>query len=246
MARSKPYRENAVVVRTYDFGEADRIIVLLTQRHGVVRAVAKGVRRAKSRFGSRLAPFVHLNVQLYPGRNLHTITGADTVAFFATGIIDDYERYTAGCAMLEAAERLAQPDDESLFTALIEALGILAAAEDPVAVLDSFLLQAMEFAGWAPVLFACAQCSRPGPHHAFHPGVGGACCHECRPSGSADIAEEVLHYMWLLAGRHWEKAAEITAAHPDYSAAAHRLVRAHLQWHMEHNVKALSIMEQSL
>ena len=109
MARSKPYRENAVVVRTYDFGEADRIIVLLTQQHGVVRAVAKGVRRAKSRFGSRLAPFVHLNVQLYPGRNLDTITGADTVAFFATGIIDDYERYTAGCAMLEAAERLAQP-----------------------------------------------------------------------------------------------------------------------------------------
>lgn len=246
MARSKPYRENAVVVRTYDFGEADRIIVLLTQQHGVVRAVAKGVRRAKSRFGSRLAPFVHLNVQLYPGRNLDTITGADTVAFFATGIIDDYERYTAGCAMLEAAERLAQPDDESLFRALIEALGVLADAEDPVAVLDSFLLQAMEVAGWAPVLFACAQCSRPGPHHAFHPGVGGACCHQCRPNGSADIAEEVLHYMWLLAGRYWDKASAITAAHPEYSAAAHRLVRAHLQWHMEHNVKALSIMEQSL
>ena len=135
MARSKPYRENAVVVRTYDFGEADRIIVLLTQQHGVVRAVAKGVRRAKSRFGSRLAPFVHLNVQLYPGRNLDTITGADTVAFFATGIIDDYERYTAGCAMLEAAERLAQPDDESLFRALIEALGVLADAAELVAVL---------------------------------------------------------------------------------------------------------------
>ncbi|MDK4207326.1 DNA repair protein RecO [Corynebacterium pseudodiphtheriticum] len=246
MARSKPYREDAVVVRTYDFGEADRIIVLLTKQHGVVRAVAKGVRRAKSRFGSRLAPFVHLNVQLYPGRSLATITGADTVAFFANGIIDDYERYTSGCAMLEAAERLAQPADTAMFDALLEALGLLADARDPIAVLDSFLLQAMDFAGWAPVLFECAQCGRPGPHHAFHPGVGGACCHECRPSGSADVNEEVLHYMWLLSGRYWEKAAEIAHAHPEYSSTAHRLVRTHLQWHMEQNVKALHIMEQSL
>lgn len=114
-----------MVVRTYDFGEADRIIVLLTKEHGVVRAVAKGVRRAKSRFGSRLAPFVHLNVQLYPGRSLATITGADTVAFFATGIIDDYERYTSGCAMLEAAERLAQPADTAMFDALLEALSLI-------------------------------------------------------------------------------------------------------------------------
>lgn len=246
MARSKPYRDDAVVVRTFDFGEADRIIVLLTKQHGVVRAVAKGVRRAKSRFGSRLAPFVHLNVQLYPGRNLDTITGADTVAFFAAGIIDDYERYTAGCAMLEAAERLTQSDDASMFSALVGALSLLGDAHDPVAVCDSFLLQAMDYAGWAPVLFACAQCSRPGPHHAFHPGVGGACCHQCRPPGSADIAEDVLHYMWLLAGRYWDKAAELSRKNPEISSTAHRLVRWHLQWHMERNVTALSIMEQSL
>ena len=59
------YRDRAVVIRTYDFGEADRVIVLLTRDHGLVRAVAKGVRRAKSRFGSRLQLFVNLDVQLY-------------------------------------------------------------------------------------------------------------------------------------------------------------------------------------
>ena len=62
------YRECALVIRTYDLGEADRIIVFLTQHRGLVRGVAKGVRRARSRFGSRLQPFVELYVQFYVGR----------------------------------------------------------------------------------------------------------------------------------------------------------------------------------
>ena len=69
-------------MRTYDFGEADRVVVLLTKEHGLVRAVAKGVRKTKSRFGSRVQPFVNIDVQLYPGRNLATITQADTVAYY--------------------------------------------------------------------------------------------------------------------------------------------------------------------
>ena len=79
--RRQSFRDAALVLHTYDFAEADRVVVLLTRSHGIVRSVAKGVRRAKSRFGSRLQLFVELNVQLYPGRNLATITGADTVSF---------------------------------------------------------------------------------------------------------------------------------------------------------------------
>ncbi len=104
------YRDRAVVIRTYDFGEADRVIVLLTRDHGLVRAVAKGVRRAKSRFGSRLQLFVNLDVQLYVGKNLATISQADTVDYFGARLIEDYERYTAACAVLESAERLAFAD----------------------------------------------------------------------------------------------------------------------------------------
>ena len=84
------YRDRAVVIRTYDFGEADRVIVLLTRDHGLVRAVAKGVRRAKSRFGSRLQLFVNLDVQLYVGKNLATISQADTVDYFGARLIEDY------------------------------------------------------------------------------------------------------------------------------------------------------------
>src|SRR5699024_10486696 len=96
-------------------GEADRVIVLRTKQHGLVRAGAKGVRRAKSRFGSRLQLFVNLDVQLYSGRNLATITQADTIDYFGAQLIDDYDKYTAACVMLEAAERLSLDDDPFLY-----------------------------------------------------------------------------------------------------------------------------------
>ncbi len=73
------YRDEAVVLRTHKLGEADRIITLLTRQHGRVRAVAKGVRRTTSRWGSRLEPFTHVDLQLAEGRNLDTITQAETI-----------------------------------------------------------------------------------------------------------------------------------------------------------------------
>ena len=97
------YRDEAVVLRTDKLGEADRIITLLTRHHGRVRAVAKGVRRTTSRWGSRLEPFTHVDLQLAEGRSLDTITQAETLTPFHSGIGLDYDRYTAGTVMLETA-----------------------------------------------------------------------------------------------------------------------------------------------
>ncbi|QGU07922.1 DNA repair protein RecO [Corynebacterium occultum] len=244
--RRESYRDKAVVIRTHDFGEADRIIVLLTRGHGLVRGVAKGVRRAKSRFGSRLQLFVELDVSLYPGRNLATIAGADTLNYFASGIIEDYQRYTAACVVLESAGKLAvveQGEDPWLYDAVVATLARIRQDPHPELVLDSFLLQAMKHAGWAPSLFDCAQCSAPGPHHAFHPAAGGAVCLNCRPSGSAEIPEQTLHLMWLLSGGFWE-AAEPYLEQPEILSAAHRLTTAHLQWHLEQKLPSLRILDQ--
>ena len=73
------YRDSAVVLRVTKLGEADRIVTLLTRREGRVRAVAKGVRRTKSKFGGRLEPFSHVDLQLYAGRNLDIVTQAETL-----------------------------------------------------------------------------------------------------------------------------------------------------------------------
>ena len=101
------YRDRAVVLRQHKLGEADRIVTMLTRDHGLVRAVAKGVRRTRSKFGARLEPFAHIDVQLHPGRNLDIVTQVVSLDAFATDIVSDYGRYTCACAMLETAERLA-------------------------------------------------------------------------------------------------------------------------------------------
>lgn len=251
MARRPSYRDHAVVVRTYDFGEADRIIVLLTRAHGLVRGVAKGVRRAKSRFGSRLQPFVLLDVQLYSGRNLDTITAADTVEFFGAGIIEIWENYTSACAILESAEKLAVAnygEDPTLFDAVVNALRELQALKDsrdanyPTLVVDRFLLQAMAHEGWSPSLFHCAACNNPGPHRSFHPGHGGAVCGTCRPPGSPKVHSETLHLMWLLL--HDSKLESVPENFSELVAEAHQLTRAYLQWHLERSIASLKVMDQ--
>src|SRR3978361_1681242 len=99
------YRDEGVVLRTQKLGEADRIITVLTRRHGKVRAVAKGVRRTKSKFGPRLDPFSHVDLQLYTGRNLDIVSQAESIRSYGTPIAADYPAYTPGTAGLETAHR---------------------------------------------------------------------------------------------------------------------------------------------
>jgi DNA repair protein RecO (recombination protein O) len=122
------------VLRTQKLGEADRIITLLTRQNGRVRAVAKGVRRTKSRFGGRLEPFTHVDVLIHPGRSLDVITQAEVIRAYGKPLATDYPRYTAGTAMLETAERLTPVEKEPAirqFLLLIGGLRALGEALDP-------------------------------------------------------------------------------------------------------------------
>ncbi len=177
-----------MVLRQHKLGEADRIVTLLTRDHGLVRAVAKGVRRTRSKFGARLEPFAHIDVQLHPGRNLDIVTQVVSIDAFATDIVSDYGRYTCACAMLETAERLAGEERApapALHRLTVGALRAVADGRRPRdLVLDAYLLRAMGIAGWAPALTECARCATPGPHRAFHVAAGGSVCVHCRPAGS--------------------------------------------------------------
>lgn len=239
------YRDRALVVRRYDLGEADRIIVLFTREHGLVRAVSKGVRRAKSRFGSRLGPFVDVDVLIYPGRNLSTITGADTVRTWAATLVDDYAKYTCACAVLEVAERIVgELESPDLWDTTASALAALAAGEHaPDLILTSYMLQAMSLAGLQPSLFACAGCGKAGPHHAFDPASGGAVCTNCRPPGAKTPPEEVLHLMWLLANNHWGAIDPSQSGFKALAITARTLTADHLQYHLGRKVAALKFVD---
>jgi DNA repair protein RecO (recombination protein O) len=128
------YRDDGVVLRTQKLGEADRIITILTRHNGRVRAVARGIRRTKSRFGGRLEPFTHVDVMIHAGRSLDVITQAEVIRAYGTPLVTDYPKYTAGTAMLETAERFTPVEKEPAirqFLLLIGGLRALGDAIDP-------------------------------------------------------------------------------------------------------------------
>ncbi|HEY3438031.1 MAG TPA: DNA repair protein RecO [Actinotalea sp.] len=239
------YRDEAIVLRAQKLGEADRILTLLTRNHGKVRAVGKGVRRTSSRFGSRLEPFMHIDVQLYTGRSLDVVTQVEMIGPYGRPICADYALYTAGTAMLETVERLVEAEHEPsvqqfmLLTAAVHSLAERAHA--PGLVLDSYLLRSLSVAGWAPSFEDCARCGAHGPHRAFAVGSGGAVCASCRPPGAASPAPETFELLAALLTGQWSVA--------DASAERHRreasgLVAAFLQFHLERSLRSLPMVER--
>jgi DNA repair protein RecO (recombination protein O) len=239
------YRDEAIVLRTHKLGEADRIITMLSRNHGRVRAVAKGVRRTTSRWGSRLEPFTHVDLQLAEGRNLDTITQAETLTPFHSRLGLDYERYTTGTAMLETAERLVVEEKQPAlqqFLLLIGGLRALTSPERiPGAVLDSYLLRSLAVAGYAPSFDVCARCGEPGPHRWFSPAAGGVLCGGCRMPGSANPAPETVCVLGALLAGDWPI---VESADPRQLKAASTLVSAYLSWHLERGLRSMAYVQR--
>ncbi len=239
------YRDEAVVLRTHKLGEADRIITLLTREHGRVRAVAKGVRKTTSRWGSRLEPFTHVDLQLAEGRNLDVVTQAETLDPFAAGLGRDYERYTAGSVMLETADRLVteerQPSVQQ-FLLLVGGLRAMTAGEHrPSQVLDSYLLRSLAVSGYAPSFDHCARCGDPGPHRWFNPAAGGVLCADCKLPGSAGPAPQTIVLLGALLAGEW---VVVAAAEPRHLREASGLVAAFVAWHLERGLRSLEYVER--
>ncbi|MDN5744830.1 MAG: DNA repair protein RecO [Nocardioidaceae bacterium] len=247
------YRDEAIVLRTHKLGEADRIITMLTRDNGRVRAVAKGVRRTTSRWGSRLEPFTHVDLQLALGRNLDTVTQADTRGAYAGALGYDYDRYTAGTVMLETAERVVVEEREparAQFALLLGGLNAMAAGErQPSHVLDSYLLRALAIAGYAPSFVDCAHCGRPpvlatgevGHHRWFNPSMGGVLCSTCRIPGSATPAPATLDLLGGLLTGDWPT---VEAAELRHVREASALVAAFVQWQLERGLRSLAYVER--
>ena len=239
------YRDEAIVLRTHKLGEADRIITLLTRHHGRVRAVAKGVRRTTSRWGSRLEPFTHVDLQLAEGRNLDTITQAETLTPFSGSLGLDYDRYTSGTVMLETADRLVSEERQpslQQFLLLVGGLRAMAAGEHaPGQVLDSYLLRSLAVAGYAPSFVHCARCGDEGPHRWFSPASGGVLCVTCRVPGSANPAPESLAVLAALLTGNWPV---VDHAEPRHLKEASSVVAAYLAWHLERGLRSFAYLER--
>lgn len=237
------YREQGIVLRTYKLGEADRIVHLLTQGRGKVRAVAKGIRRPGSKFGGRLEPFSHVDLQLYKGRELDIVTQAELITPFAT-VREDYPRVACGSTMVEAADQLAQPDERSiaLFLLLLDGLRTLAhSPREPALVLDAYLLRLAAVAGYLPTLDGCASCGLGGMHLVFSIAAGGALCAGCAPQDARPLDPEARALLGILMGMNWTELAQAEAA-PRARRIAGAVVHSFLTYHFGRPLRAWDLV----
>ena len=233
--------DQGIVLRSYPFGEADRVVVLLSPNHGKIRTVAKGVRKTKSRFGGRLEPFTHVDLVLYEGRNLDTITQVAVLEPFPKLRADLDAVVTAG-TMVEAADAVAQEDESAirLFLLLQRGLKTLEIGERSPDLITSYLLKLADVVGVAPSLLQCASCGREEELRRFSFGGGGSICDRCRGEGSVRLREGLTEYLAALAG------SELTSLPPpdaSLSGEAMGIARRFVEYHLDRKLTSLTVME---
>jgi DNA repair protein RecO (recombination protein O) len=243
------YRDVALVLRTHKLGEADRIITLLSRRRGKLRAVAKGVRRTSSKFGARLEPFSHVDLQFAVGRTLDVVTQVESLDAFGPALTEDYPSYTAGQVMLETADRLVVEEGEPAlqqYQLLVGALRVLnrGTTDGPrpaSMVLDSYLLRALAVAGYAPSFTDCARCGLVGPHSAFSPVAGGVVCERCRPAGASRPSPDTLALLGSLLEGRWADTRDVPQ---QVAREASGITSAFATWHLDRNLRSLVHVER--
>lgn len=242
------YRDRAVVLRTHKLGESDRIITFLSRSRGKIRAVARGVRRTSSKFGARLEPFSHVDVQFAEGRNLDVVAQCETLHAFGRPLATNYTAYTAGQVMLEAADRLVTVEGEpalAQYRLLVGALWALGwrtsdGPRPPAMVLDSFLLRSLALSGYSPSLVDCAQCGEPGPVEWFSPEGGGAVCVNCKPPGSARPTRQAWELMVALLTGDWPATRSVSRQTLNEASG---LIAAFVNWHLERGLRSLPLLD---
>lgn len=239
-------QDAAVVLRSHQLGETDRILTLMTYQHGLVRAVAKGARRPSSRFGSRLQPLNLVHVLMYRGRSLATITQAESITLFGGELAGDFVRWSAGHVLAETTERLVPEEDEPAapqFRLLVAGLqSLLDPERDARLVIDSFLLRSLATGGWAPSFRDCAQCRTPGPHGWIHLPSGGSVCDACRPAAAVSVSANTTELLGALLSGDWQQAE---GAATNTRRAASGVVGAYVQLHLDRSLRSLPVADKA-
>jgi DNA repair protein RecO (recombination protein O) len=233
---SRAVKTEAVVLRSMRYGEADRILHLYTPNRGRVSAIAKGVRRARSRFGGRLEPFFRLRIELHEGRGeLLTVTGAQTVDGHAR-LRGDAHALDAAARACDAVGRLFETSEPhpGVFNLLCRKLALL--DEQAVAAREAsagrggalaFRLKLLLAAGLAPQLGACASCGEREHLVGFSGAAGGVVCGACE-AGSFALGEEGYRFMTEALARPLDEA-------PDAPEPALRQVERAISETLEHH-----------
>ena len=225
------FRDRGVVLRTIRLGEADRIVTLMTEHHGKVRAVAKGVRRTTSKFGSRLEPLSHVALLGWQGRgDLDTINQVEVIDTFRP-VREDLDRMSAGLSMLEVVDQVGQERHANprLYAMVVRAIAALAERNSPM-VAPAFFLKVLALEGSEPVLDGCVLCGQDDDTElvAFDIVEGGVLCRGCRRGRPLSPSGLVLLRRTLGGGLSGVLAEPRSATTDEVTALATEAMEAHL------------------
>ena len=247
MARARVYGSEAIPLKRMDFGEADRIITVLTPGYGKLRCIAKGVRRSTSRMAGHLELFAHVHLMLARGRELDVVTQASTVAPFRE-LREDLLRSAHAYHLAELVDGFLQDRDENraVFSLLEQALAALAeGTTSPELVARHFEVQLLGAVGFRPELVACLGCSEaiaPGPN-GYSASLGGVLCPACAPreESARPILTDTLKLLRLLQRTPSVVDLRLTVV-PATLRDVERLLRAHLELVLERRLKAVEFV----
>lgn len=244
---SRTYRAEAIVLRTVDLGEADRILVLFTRHFGKVHVVAKGIRRATSRMAGHAEPLTHATYQLARGRDLDVLTGAEARAIYPA-LREDLGRIAAGwyCAELIDRFTVEHAPAAPLFDLLETALRHLNAGFAAPLVCRWFDLHLLDRSGFRPELAVCVNCQKAleERENAWNAAAGGALCQSCarRTPGFALSVRALKSLRYLLVSDF--ASASLLRVDTTLAGELERHMRLFVQHVIDREVTAARLIEE--
>jgi DNA repair protein RecO (recombination protein O) len=238
--RERSIRTEALVLRHSDWGEADRLLTLYTDRLGKVRALGKGIRKPKSRKAGHLEPFTHTNLQLAKGRDLYIITQAETLNAYLP-LRSNLINVGLASYIIELLDRFTYEEEENsaMFRLAVRTLTRLDADPDPSLVLRYYEMRLLDLLGFRPELQTCAICHAEiqAEDQYFSAEQGGILCPRCgrNQPGARPISMRALKYL-----RHFQRSSYEAAKVADPGPVLHNeleiLMHHYLTYLLERNL----------
>lgn len=246
MARDRVYRSEAVILRRSDFGEADRLLTLLTPG-GKRRVLAKGARKTTSRLAGHIELFSHTTVLLAVGRTFDILTQSALLHSYVQ-LRADLTRISAAYYATELVDRLIEEDDENqlAFELLVETLGALDSTPTIDLVLRSFELRLLGFAGYRPRFYHCANCQETLTEAArrFSPHVGGMLCQRCESADrrALTVSLNAFKLLRFLQTQPLDAIEQLNSS-PAVRAEVETLLRAYVRQVLERDLKSVAFLD---
>ena len=247
MARPRTYKTQGIVLKQTPIGEADRILSICTADLGKLRAVARGVRRPKSKLAGHLEPLTHVLVSVAEGRSLDTIAEAETMHSFK-GLREDLQCLSRAIYLADLVEGFTAERSPSAttFQLLLEALGHLQRGDGPARIVRYFEVQLLKVSGFGPELYRCVECHsvlEPGDH-LFSPAKGGILCNDCRVSQEEAMLSISLNAIKVLRFLQAEPYSTVAGLRLSAMLLAEleRLLAAYIRHVLERELKSTEFM----